>query len=103
MSSSMGTDQEPQARELSATITTNADGSDPRLHAEAQPKAADILLPVVTQDDQLGSAAHLHDHPGGVLFDVGWEKREVYGKLGLVEGLHDEDFWKLVRRFNKVC
>ncbi|KAH6693950.1 hypothetical protein F5X68DRAFT_267260 [Plectosphaerella plurivora] len=36
-----------------------------------------------------------------IVIDVGWDQDEAFEEVDLVEGLDTEDFWTLVRRFNK--
>jgi hypothetical protein len=88
----------PNARQLAATLETSSNALSPTLRTREieQPPAQSSTIAV--GEDVWKEKIR----PDADLLDVGWEKD--HGQLAehLVEGLENEDVWRLIRRFNKV-
>lgn len=91
----------PQGRELSASLTASGEEGTPIIHAASKPESTRGHLPIIFADDDAEKTS-THGGQDNVLFDVGWDKDEAFEDVDIVDGLDTEDFWTLVRRFNKV-
>jgi hypothetical protein len=79
---------DPEKRELS-TDTTDTPTLSHALASEA-----------VAAPDSIGAAQQRHSED---VIDLGWNEPAQEIANPLVGGLHNEDLWILLRRFNKVC
>lgn len=91
-----------QARELSAALTTARHGGIPTILAASKPEATAGHLPVAMLDEKLDEAPVRIGQSEFDLVDIGWDQSKPSDMVDLVDGLPAEDFWILMRRFNKV-
>jgi hypothetical protein len=75
-------------------------GTEPKTDTDG-----DVLADCITEKptDSHTRAVEAPVVEGGNPVGYGWNKDDPHDVARLVDGLNNEDFWVLVRRFNKVC
>ena len=94
-------DDEPQSATMQHSVTR------PSETKPAAPKGSDILGHQPTTSHKLAAADH--DEKGAAqtseaanVTDLGWHEDDSKIPKPLVGGMHNEELWLLIRRFNKV-